>query len=345
MDLTTASYYSVELQELLKTYLANYKQQILIVLLVIAVLNCFFGYHLRKIWGIMAGMVIGALVSAGICIYIEKTGTILYLATIAGAFVLGLLALLLYRVGLFFIGTLTVPVILTRLFPTQKLETLILWIILGLVVSTMALVWEREIISLITAIGGGFGTTRLLMLLRAHNSSLMLFTLGIILSLAGILLQFQPWRSRSAWNSDEGRAMDKHRHKRRMKRIRQKQRRQERLEKKKGHKKKSREETVVTRSTTEYTPYTTRPIYQNRTQSRPIPPEQPIDRDIPLTDPTADESFTDSASANPDLSDIRQLISKEVSDIYLEKQQDMDQALDELLEKEYRHTTNQLKKR
>lgn len=340
MDLTTASYYSVELQELLKTYLASYKQQILVGLLIIAILNCFFGYHLRKLWGILAGMVIGALVSAGICIYIEKTGTILYLAAIAGAFVLGLLALLLYRVGLFFFGTLTVPLVLTRLFPTQKLETLILWIILGLVVSTMALVWEREIISLITAIGGGFGTTRLLMLLRAHNSSLMLFMLGIILSLAGILLQFQPWRSRSAWNSDEGRARDKHRHKRRMKRIRQKQRRQERLEKKKGHKKRSQEETVVTRSTTEYTPYTTRPIYQNR----PLPQKQPIDRDIPLTDPADDETFTDS-SANPDLSNIRQMISKEVSDIYMEKQQDMDQALDELLEKEYRHTTNQLKKR
>lgn len=343
MELFDTFLYSNKLLEIAKEYVVQYQSKILLVLLAISVLNCFFGYHLRKLWGILAGMLIGALLSAVACIYIAKTGTILYIAVTLGAFTLGLLALLLYRVGLFFIGTLTVPLILSRIFPVKSMDTLFVWIVLGLLVSTLTLFWERESVSTITAIGGGFGTAKCLVLMQSHQSFMVLLMLGIALSLAGILLQFQPWRSRSAWNSDESRARDKHRHKRRMKRIRKKKKYQEKLAQRKAGNK-ATPESVQKRQTTEYIPYSTRPLRQTYTNpelypnqgQRPNPGQYP---------PPEQHPDSGQPVADPNLSDIRQMISREVSDIYAEKQQSMDAMLDELLEQEYRNTTKELNKK
>ncbi len=313
MDLLINLYYSAGVSDLVTAYLQEYRHLLLLVLLVIALLNCFLGYHFRKLWGILAGMAIGAAISAGVCLYIEKTGAILYIAVTLGAFILGLLALLLYRVGLFFICVFLVPFLFTRLFPAARLENLVLWLLLGIIAGTLTLVKEREVISIITSLGGGFGSAKLLMMLQNHQSFMMLLLVGTALSTAGLLLQFQPWRSRSAWNSDEERVRDRHRHKRRMRRIRKKRRHLQKAQQRKNQKTTPRNWGVPKRETTEYTPYTTRPLYQDG-----------------------------------DLSHIRRSISRDVSDIYQEQQQDLeeaDDALNQLLEQEYQHTTRRLHKR
>lgn len=339
MDSITALYTSVQVPDLVSALFETYRHSIMITLLIIAILNCFFGFHLRKVWGILAGMCLGALISAGICIYIERTGTILYLIVILGAFIMGLLALLLYRVGLFFIGLFLVPFIMSHILPYQKQDNLLFWAFLGILASTLTLVWERETISTVTAIVGGFSTANILMIMRQHNSPLMLLLLGLAFSIGGIFLQFQPWRPRSAWNSDEGRNRDKQRHKRRMKRLKRKKKRQHRKDAKKHGFRRRKEDAVKNRTTTEYTPYTTQPIYQAQLQRRlepnlprqDLPEYEPEEYDTPLSDPE-------------DLSAIRQAISKEVADIYQEQQEELDATLDQLLEDEYRHTTRSLRR-
>lgn len=347
MDLLYNSLFSAEIPELISDYARNYEQPILVVLLVISLLNCFFGFHLRKLWGTLAGMFIGAALSFAICIYLNKTSAIMYIVTLLGAFTVGLLGLLLYHAGLFFIGTLLVPLLLSRIFTVPKLETLFLWILLGIIASTLTLIWERETISTITAVAGGFGATICLMRFQHHFSYVMIIMVGTTLSLAGLLLQFQPWRSRSSWNSDEERARDKHRHKRRMKRIKKKKRNQERMEQKQNGNHSRKHRTAKNRETTEYTPYTTHPIYQASLREK----QKLQNSQEHSTDTQSDSSHTtappsgEQSYVNPDLSDIRQLISKEVSGIYLEKQQEMDKALDQLLEKEYQSTARHKKRR
>lgn len=406
MDYIYYLYYAADLLDLAKNYMVQYSQIILTSLLVIALLNCFFGFHLRKLWGILAGFIIGAAVAAGACIYIGKTGPILYLVTILGAFTFGLLALLLYKVGLFFIGSLTVPLLLSRVFPTEELETLLFWIFLGLLVGILTMVWERESVSLITAIGGGFGAAKCLLLLRNHNSLMMLFLIGVTLSMIGILLQFQPWRPRSAWNSDEERARDKQRHNRRMKRIRRKKKRQERIDQRKDAKNtasasrhsRGNSGPLFRRNshgpeTSEYTPYTAHPLYQATLSRKRLEDEYPAGESDHMPAPAGNQTprtgtghmhhmsmdyvdhtarntsgqmpqaygaasefsgrYTDSDFssriaaqdpeayvATPDLSEIRQSISQEVSDIYADRQQYMDASLNQLLEREFLHANS-----
>ncbi|MDO4489891.1 MAG: hypothetical protein Q4B85_02280 [Lachnospiraceae bacterium] len=337
-----STFYAYEIPELARAFLENQQHTILIAAAVVALLNCFFGYHLRKVWGVLAGILIGFFLSAGICIYLDKTGTILFLASSLGAFTLGLLAFLLYRVGLFFICVLMVPMFLSRLFPVHRTETVLFWVLLGLITGILTLVWEREIISTVTAVGGGFAAAKCLILLEEHNSLLTLFLVGMVLSLTGIMLQFQPWRSRSSWNSDEERARDKHRHRRRMKRLKKKQRSQMRQEQKNGI------HTVVPRPaqkkiSTEYTPYSTRELYR-RTADISAPLHQEFSDASSKNPGTETDSAPRMTAVGPDLSEVRQAISQEVSDIYQEQQAQMDAALNQLLEQEYLNTTKNLKK-
>ncbi|MCQ2501832.1 MAG: FUSC family protein [Lachnospiraceae bacterium] len=353
MDSIINLYTTFEVPNLVREVLQGYHRSVLIALLVIAVLNCFFGFHLRKVWGIMAGMCLGAGISAGICIYIQKTGTILYLVVILGAFLMGLLALLLYRVGLFFIGLVLVPFILSKLLPLQQTEHFFFWVLLGLISSSLTLIWERETISTITAIGGGFGAARVLMSLQNHDSLVTLFMAGLAFSIGGIFLQFQPWRSRSAWNSDEERSRDKHRHKRRMKRIRRKKKMQRRMEaRKNGTGFPKADSHTKKRPTTEYIPYTTQPMYQVRMTKPVTPVSEPLpdmqEFDMQEFDPqTVNLTKSTAPLADPqDLSEIRKMISKEVSELYQDQQdqrQQLDATLDQLLEEEYRNTTRHLR--
>ncbi len=348
MDFINTIFNSAELSELLSVYLEEYQQSLLFVLLAIALLNCFFGYHLRKLWGILAGMMLGALISAAVCITMEKTGMLLYIVMILGSFILGLLALLLYRVGLFFICVWTIPFLLNRLFTARTMEVLILWIALGIAVGIMTILWERQIISVITSLGGGFTASMTLLRLSENSSVAMLLMIGSALSIAGLFIQFQPWRSRSSWNSDEERARDKHRHKRRMRRIRRKKRHQALQEQKKKGGSAGKRWPSASRTTSEYTPYTTRTIYREQQQEKSsgrlsYPDTGKI---TPIYDDTTEQQTSVlQENQTTDLSDIRQAISKEVSDIYQEQQQEMDHALNQLLEQEYQNTTRSLDSR
>ena len=68
---------------------------------IIALLNCFFGYTLRKIWGTLLGILIGGAIGVGGAIYFHQSFQIILIAGAIGAFFGGTTALALYRVGLF----------------------------------------------------------------------------------------------------------------------------------------------------------------------------------------------------------------------------------------------------
>ncbi len=345
-------YTSFDIQDLISTYFQEYQKVFLMVLLAIALLNCFFGFHLRKLWGILAGMLLGAIASAAVCLYINKTGMIMYIVIIMGAFILGILALLLYKVGLFFLCVILVPYIFGKIFPAQTLDSMILLIILGVITGVLALVRERDVISILTALGGGFGAARVLLLILDHESATVLLLIGLVLSIAGLFVQFQPWRSRSAWNSDEEKVRDRLRHKRRMRRIRKKRRQQELAEQRRTGRKPARKHSSSRKTATEYTPYTTtRPLGHHTEEEQPSVADSIPRFDRGYSDGTADFEPLDSPAVSPsdrrggnyspDLSDIRQNISREVQDIYQE-QQDMDDRLNRILEQDYRHTAGEL---
>ncbi|MDO4616038.1 MAG: hypothetical protein Q4B03_01115 [Lachnospiraceae bacterium] len=358
MESLYSIYQSFDISGTVSTYYPEYRHTLLIILLVIALLNCFFGYYLRKLWGILAGMLIGALIAATACIYLGRSGLILYIVTGLGAFILGLLALLLYKIGLFFLCLVLVPYIFSRLFPAPTLESVVLWIILGAVAGILTLVRERDVISILTAVGGGFGSGMVILMLWEHESTSLLVLFGIALSVFGLFLQFQLWRSRSDWNSDEERTRDKLRHKRRMRRIRNRRKRKEQAAQRKKHADHRRSGSAPRRTTSEYTPLNTRPIGQRSAKQQGTAGSERFrsyghdffesareETDIGSTgtipavprpaDPDEPKHFT------ADLSDVRQSISREVSDIFLE-QQELDEKMNRILEQDLHDSTRKL---
>ena len=71
----------------------------------IAFLNCFMGYRLRKVWGCILGILIGGAAGGGAGYFILEDKMMALLCAAGGALILGLLAWLLYKFGIFFMCT------------------------------------------------------------------------------------------------------------------------------------------------------------------------------------------------------------------------------------------------
>ena len=53
-----------------------YQQQLLLIVIVFALLNCFFGYALRKLWSVIPGFFLGAAAGYAAGTYTNQTTTI-----------------------------------------------------------------------------------------------------------------------------------------------------------------------------------------------------------------------------------------------------------------------------
>ena len=87
----------------LKNLLAKYGTFLIIAAAIFALLNCFFGYALRKVWSVLLGFAIGASGGMLLASYTEQSRNMTLGVTLGLGFIFGLLALLLYRIGTFFL--------------------------------------------------------------------------------------------------------------------------------------------------------------------------------------------------------------------------------------------------
>lgn len=281
--------------------------------LVFSLLNCFFGFRLRKLWSVIAGFLAGAALGMGFCVYFAVTRPLFLLLAIGGGGLLcGLLAFFLYRLGLFFMCAGATVFVLYRLMTPSDTVVLAVCLALGAVVGFLALARERLTISLATAIGGGWGTAEFLLLLLHRDSPILLILLTLVLAFLGILAQLKPWKSRDYWDEKDA----AYRKERRMER-RKKKRKEKR--KKRAEKKKRRKEKNL--SSPSQTPRRAQPEPPKASQPEPPRASRPDLSPAPLpADPPSD-------GGNPlDLSDVRQQLSREVSEIYQEEQPASDTA-------------------
>ena len=79
----------------------KYTTGIMLAGLVFALLNCFMGYKLRKIWGSILGFILGAAGGGIAGYYFLHEAKYAVIAGIAGAVVLGALAWIFYKLGIF----------------------------------------------------------------------------------------------------------------------------------------------------------------------------------------------------------------------------------------------------
>lgn len=323
--------------------------------LVLALLNCFFGYRLRKLWGVFFGFFLGVGGGLALASHQQYSNKLAICLALGLGFFLALLAFLLYRLGLFFLcGGLT-GFFLWKLIPTHNKTTLAFCILAGCCIGIFALFKERFTVSLATSLGGAWASAWFFCQLWGLTHPLILILITILLAGLGLLVQFKPWRDRDKWDfkEEEEKEREYQRKKRRkekriaQRRARKREKRQSKRQSKrrrkasKGHK--DKRQSACKGNRTQASDGSSRPRAASSSPAASPSPADSAGSSSASPDPQANrigrqsdrpEAQTDRPQAQtdqpeaqsglPDLADIRAHLSQEVSAIYQENQSSRD---------------------
>ena len=134
--------------------LTRYGTALLIAAAVFALLNCFFGYALRKLWSVLLGFGIGASGGMLLTTYTDQNFNMTLGVTLGLGFIFGLLALLLYRIGTFFLIIGFLGFSLYKLLNPTDLIMLLFLLGIAVVIALIGVPFERITVILITSVCG-----------------------------------------------------------------------------------------------------------------------------------------------------------------------------------------------
>lgn len=329
----------------LKELLTRYGSVILIAAAVFALLNCFFGYALRKTWSVLLGFAIGASGGMLLAAYTEQNSNMILGVTLGLGFIFGLLALLLYRIGTFFLIIGFLGFSLYKLLNPTDLIMLLFLLGIAVVVALIGVPFERITVILITSVCGALTSVTLAYDFQDREYDLVMWIIVLILAALGMIFQFKPWKDRSYWDEEE----EKEENYRRKRRSHHRTGSGYRSVPVRSSDKRRKKKRTHGGSGSEPAAHRTK-VSQNTMYDFHFVPEEPDDTDEkkkeelskrrssrrpskssgtvqttadtqkypgdtrPIPDP-------DSATIEPDLSEIRQHISEEVQEIYRDSQE------------------------
>lgn len=175
--------------ELWKGIPPQYSGELIIAGIVFALLNCFFGYKLRKFWICLVGLLLGAGIGGVASYYVTKDLRIAAAIGAVGGILLAVLVYHMYKGGLFLLcGGLTF-FMLSQFFSAGSDLARGICIVAGVVVGVLAIRYEQNIVILATSICGGIGAVQLLFSMLGWNRFIVVILLGLILAVMGIFFQ------------------------------------------------------------------------------------------------------------------------------------------------------------
>lgn len=162
---------------------------------IFALLNCFFGYKLKRVWIILVGFTCGLLCGMAPCLLWLKTDAAPGIAFTVGMVVgilFGLLANRLYKAGVFlFVGILTFAAV-SGLFPEKWMPAgIIVGIVCGVAVGILSLRYLRSVCIFSTAISGGLLASQNFLRLFNVTNILIVLAVGAAIAVAGAVAQFK----------------------------------------------------------------------------------------------------------------------------------------------------------
>ncbi|MDD3402529.1 MAG: hypothetical protein PHQ72_04110 [Hespellia sp.] len=158
--------------------------------LVFALLNCFFGLKMIKIWTAILGLLIGFGVGFGVAAHFgAETMIALAVGAVAGI-VLAILGFWLYLAGVFVICWLMSFGTIISFTGTDNMIAVIIAIVAGLVVALVALKFVEPIIIFVTGLQGGFSAGSAICVLASVPGTYTPYIIGVILAILGIVVQF-----------------------------------------------------------------------------------------------------------------------------------------------------------
>lgn len=126
------------------------------VLLVFGIMNCVLGYRLLRFWVMLFGFGVGAVGGALCMYYVDVQDKMYYLgAMVLGGLVLGIIAFLSYRLGIFLLGAGTGMILSIYLLHPTTSFVFFVCILIGIGLGILGLKFCREVLIVVTSLAGG----------------------------------------------------------------------------------------------------------------------------------------------------------------------------------------------
>ena len=163
--------------------------------LVIALLQCFMGYKLLKLWVTLAGAAIGVIIGIIVGNVFIKNATATTVLALVLLLVGGFLAFRVYKAGVFLLCGLTVYVLVMGILMSAAGTDAVWWmevisIIAGIVAGILGVKFMRVFIILSTAIPNGLSAGASLMTMLKITGQVQIVIVGVVLAALGTLVQF-----------------------------------------------------------------------------------------------------------------------------------------------------------
>lgn len=182
------------------------------ILIVFALINCFFGYSLRKVWIVLTGLLAGAAEGLMLSIIIDENDMMIAAICMSlGAIICAVIAYFLYRIGVFFLLFLMVIGTLYSQFRPSDLFAWSIALLFAMILAVLSFSLERINVTLVTAGCGAvltlYGIQELL-----HgtdfNPRVVYASMGLLF-LLGFLTQARPGGSKSLFRDITGESLKK----------------------------------------------------------------------------------------------------------------------------------------
>lgn len=167
---------------------------ILLGVLLFALMNCFLGHQLMRLWMMAIGLAVGGCIGGymGLRQFYDKNA--IFLTATICAFAVAIAATLIYRVGLIVLCGGVVFATLELLFPVSSMSVHMGFLALGLVAGIASFERETIVVTWITGICGGLAAAKAGFLLLHWQSTVVAIIAGAALAALGMKYQYSQIR-------------------------------------------------------------------------------------------------------------------------------------------------------
>lgn len=169
-----------------------------IVGLILAALNCFFGYRMQKVWISLVGFFLGASLGYWIADCLGAALWIRYISLLLGGLVGGFISFRIYRLGVFVLALGMSALFAAYWIPLEGWELAASCLLVGVIVGCLALKFVRPVVILTTGVEGGFAFVQIVVDLLGMSQTLssagmmwLPVAISALLALTGVCIQFK----------------------------------------------------------------------------------------------------------------------------------------------------------
>ncbi len=164
---------------------------ILIAGMVFAILNCFWGYQLMRLWMSLIGLVIGAIIGAILGLRFFDSRNMIFIAAVVCGLLAAMLVNLIYRLGIVILCAGIVFFTFELLFPVAAFGVHMGFLAVGIAAGLAAFAYEDLVVSWVTGICGGLLFGRTLFLLLGIENIYIALVVGALAAALGVRVQYR----------------------------------------------------------------------------------------------------------------------------------------------------------